>query len=192
MWSVQCHWSHSSGKLWSNCKWNFLWGDWAPKCSFYVLASPHASVSSVKNPALTKMVMRLSVRCAESSPSHRKAALSTRGLSVRTLWLWRLGKERGWQHCNTATLLGKERGWWPLLLLSLLPGSGTIGGHPESGLCNHKETKNIFAMKYFTHQHYIDRSSTQEMVPFIANLRMKSIESLPKQKTIDCDYYWRS
>ena len=44
-------------------------------------------------------------------------------------------------------------------------------------------------MKYFTHQHYIDRSSTQEMVPFIANLRMKSIESLPKQKTIDCDYY---
>ena len=48
LWSVQCHWSHSSDKL---C--NFLWGDWAPKCSFYVLASPHASVSSVKNPALT-------------------------------------------------------------------------------------------------------------------------------------------
>ena len=176
MWSVQCHWSHSSGKLWSNGKCNFLWGDWAPKCSFYVLASPHASVSSVKNPALTKMVKRLSVRCTESTPSHRTEYARAFCENALTLEAWQGERMATLQHCNTAwqgermvTLQHCNTAWrgrWPLLLLSLLPGSGTIGGHPESGLCNHKETKNIFAMKYFTHQHYIDRSSTQEMVPF--------------------------
>ena len=170
MWSVQCHWSHSSGKLWSNCKCNFLWGDWAPKCSFYVLASPHASVSSVKNLALTQNGNEtVSTLCRVESFSQNW---------VRAGFLWErfdFGGLARREDGNTATLqhclARREDGDHSSFFHSCQdPGPSVAIRSPDCATI--KRPKICFAMKYFTHQHYIDRSSTQEiqMVSFKGQL----------------------